>query len=43
VKVGDVVFCNVISGSQGANDQFSSIDGVKFTQMPTKDVMAVLE
>jgi hypothetical protein len=43
VKPGDVVFCNVISGSQGINDQFQSINGHKFLQMPTKDVMGVLE
>lgn len=43
VNPGDVVFCNTISGSHGVNSDFQSIDGVKFLQMPTKDVMGVLE
>jgi len=43
VKPGDKVFAWTIAGSMGVNDAWNELDGVKFFQMPIKDIMAVLE
>jgi hypothetical protein len=43
VKPGDKVFAWTVSGSMGPNDQWHELDGVKFFQMPVKDIMGVLE
>lgn len=43
VAVGDTVFCNTMAGSHGVNNDYQTLDGIPFLQMPTKDVMGVLE
>lgn len=39
---GDTVFCDVMRGSHGPDNDFTEIDGRKVLHMPIADVMAVL-
>lgn len=43
VKPGDKVFAWLVAGSMGPNDAWHELAGVRFFQMPTKDIMGVLE
>jgi len=43
IRPGDKVFAWTVAGSMGPNDAWHELVGVKFFQMPIKDIMGVLE